>query len=137
MSDRMPEKNVRKYMPYRLPDDIRNYVFPSRRGPPESKQSILFISFPDGGPSHVVIVPLFRMMLLLVLVLMLMLALMVVLMVMLMVVLLVMLVLLVVVVVVVVAVDGGSHDDYVFEKHGNIYWDGLQVKTQGKLKSWV
>ena len=127
MSDRMPEKNVRKYMPYRLPDDIRNYVFPSRRGPPESKQSILFISFPDGGPSHVVIVPLFRMMLLLlVLVLMLMLALMVVLMVMLMVVLLVMLVLLVVVVVVVVAVDGGSHDDYVFEKHGNIYWDGLQ-----------
>ena len=121
----MPEKNVRKYMPYRLPDDIRNYVFPSRRGPPESKQSILFISFPDGGPSHVVIVPLFRMMLLL-LVLMLMLALMVVLMVMLMVVLLVMLVLLVVVVVVVVAVDGGSHDDYVFEKHGNIYWDGLQ-----------
>jgi len=123
----MPEKNVRKYMPYRLPDDIRNYVFPSRRGPPESKQSILFISFPDGGPSHVVIVPLFRMMLLLlVLVLMLMLALMVVLMVMLMVVLLVMLVLLVVVVVVVVAVDGGSHDDYVFEKHGNIYWDGLQ-----------
>ena len=127
MSDRMPEKIVRKYMPYRLPDDIRNYVFPSRRGPPESKQSILFISFPDGGPSHVVIVPLFRMMLLLlVLVLMLMLALMVVLMVMLMVVLLVMLVLLVVVVVVVVAVDGGSHDDYVFEKHGNIYWDGLQ-----------
>ena len=123
----MPEKNVRKYMPYRLPDDIRNYVFPSRRGPPESKQSILFISFPDGGPSHVVIVPLFRMMLLLlVLVLMLMLALMVVLMVMLMVVLLVMLVMLVVVVVVVVAVDGGSHDDYVFEKHGNIYWDGLQ-----------
>ena len=122
----MPEKNVRKYMPYRLPDDIRNYVFPSRRGPPESKQSILFISFPDGGPSHVVIVPLFRMMLLLLLVLMLMLALMVVLMVMLMVVLLVMLVLLVVVVVVVVAVDGGSHDDYVFEKHGNIYWDGLQ-----------
>ena len=108
----MPEKNVRKYMPYRLPDDIRNYVFPSRRGPPESKQRLLFISFPDGGPSHVVIVPLFRMM--------------VVLMVMLMVVLLVMLVLLVVVVVVVVAVDGGSHDDYVFEKHGNIYWDGLQ-----------
>ena len=137
MSDRMPEKNVRKYMPYRLPDDIRNYVFPSRRGPPESKQSILFISFPDGGPSHVVIVPLFRMMLLLllVLVLMLMLALMVVLMVMLMVVLMVMLMvvllvmlvlLVVVVVVVVVAVDGGSHDDYVFEKHGNIYWDGLQ-----------
>ena len=133
----MPEKNVRKYMPYRLPDDIRNYVFPSRRGPPESKQSILFISFPDGGPSHVVIVPLFRMMLLLlVLVLMLMLALMVVLMVMLMVVLLVMLVLLVVVVVVVVAVDGGSHDDYVFEKHGNIL-GRIAVKTQGKLKSWV